>query len=63
MEQLQNAVEEMDIDLMDEIMEKLEGFQYSESLQGMMDKLIAYVTNMDSEKVADTIRKIRNQIG
>ena len=63
LEQLQNAVEEMDIDLMDEIMEKLEGFQYSESLQGMMDKLSAYVTNMDSEKVADTIRKIRNQIG
>ena len=50
LETLREAMEELDIDVMDEIMEKLEGFAYPVELQDSMEKLSVYVTNMDSEE-------------
>ena len=62
LEKLRIAIEEMDIDLMDEIMEKLEGFEYSDQIQGSMEKLSVYVTNMDSEQADILIEELMNQV-
>ena len=53
---------EMDIDGMDAIMEKLESFEYSESVQEKIEKLSAIVTNMDSEQAALVIEEITKEL-
>ncbi len=62
LEQLQVAMEEMDIDRMDELMGVLEKYQYSDELQDNIEKLSVLVTNMDSEQGAVLIQQIINKI-
>ncbi len=59
---LNEAMAEMDIDGMDAIMEKLESFEYSESVQEKIEKLSAIVTNMDSEQAALVIEEITKEL-
>ena len=62
LDQLQEAMEEMDIDSMDENMAKLEEYQYSEEVQENIEKLSVLVTNMDSDEAVKLIEKIKNEI-
>lgn len=59
---LKAAMEEMDIDLMDELMAKLEGFAYSEKIQSRITKLSAMVINMDSLQAGELIDEIIESI-
>ena len=59
---LNEAMAEMDIDKMDAIMEKLESFKYSDSVQEKIEKLSALVTNMDNEQAAVVIETIIQEI-
>ncbi len=60
LEQLQEAMEEMDIDSMDEMMANLEEYQYPENVQESIERLSVSVTNMDSEEASIFIEKIRS---
>ena len=60
LDRLQTAMTEMDIDEMDEIMAKLEGFQYPDEIQEDMEKLSVFITNMDSEQAVFCIEKLKN---
>ena len=62
LEKLQDAIMEMDIDMMDDIMETLEGYQYSEQMQNSIDRLSVFVTNMDSEQATNLIEELMNQL-
>ncbi|MBQ7067327.1 MAG: response regulator [Lachnospiraceae bacterium] len=62
LERLQEAMTEMDIDRMDEIMEKLEGFQYSDQIQQSIEKLSVFVTNLDSVQAVNQIEELKNQM-
>ncbi len=62
LESLQEAMEDMDIDRMDEIMAKLEGFQYSSQVQQNIEQLSVHVTNMDSSQADNVIKEIISQI-
>ena len=62
LERLKEAMAEMDIDLMDEMMAKLEGYQYQSQVQQNIEKLSVHVTNMDSEQANNVIEEIISQI-
>lgn len=61
LQMLKNAMEELDIDAMDENMARLEKFAYSEEIQKQMEQLAVLVTNMDSEQAIPLIEKIMKQ--
>lgn len=56
---LENAIEDMDIDTADEIMEQIRRFQYPDNVNEIIDKLGAAVMNIDGEQVADCIEKLK----
>ena len=62
LETLRNAAAELDIDVMDEIMRKLEGFQYPDEIQTNIEKLSVYITNMDCAQADILIEELMNQI-
>ena len=62
LETLRNAAAELDIDVMDEIMRKLEGFQYPDEIQTNIEKLSVYITNMDCVQADILIEELMNQI-
>ena len=62
LEMLRQAVEELDIDEMDRIMELLEDFQYSEEIQVGMEELGSLVVNMDDEQAFIKIEELSNII-
>ena len=62
LERLSEAMEELDIDIMDETMEKLEGFTYPAELQESIEKLSVYVMNMDSEEGILQIKELMGKI-
>lgn len=51
-----------DIDVMDEVMQQLERFQYSSPMQEHMERLAVWVTNMDNEQADVLIEELINQI-
>ena len=55
---LKTASEECDMDVMDEIMEKLQEFQYPGNIQSQIEKLSVYVTNLDCERIVSLISEI-----
>ena len=59
---LKDAMLEMDIDSMDENMEKLEEYKYTDSMQKKIEKLSVLVTNMDSDEAVVLIAEIENEI-
>ena len=58
LELLKEAAEDMDIDAMDENMEKLQAYQYAEEMQEQMDKLSAMVTNMEVDEIVETVEQM-----
>ena len=56
------ALEELDIDKMDEIMDILSGFAYHRHIEENMNRLSAFVTNMDCEQARDLIRELNQQM-
>lgn len=60
---LRNAMVEMDFDVVDEMMEKINECRYEDELQSMVDELQTAVTNLDEESVlhsCDEIYKLFN---
>jgi len=60
LETLKTASEECDMDVMDEMIEKLQAFQYPEEVQENIEKLSVYVTNLDCEHIVSLISEIKN---
>lgn len=59
---LQTAMEDMDVDTMDEIMEHLQQFRYPPDIQTLVDQLSAAVVNLDSELADELIPELMNII-
>ena len=62
LESLRTAMEEFDVDAMDEIMKNLESFRYTDGLEPLITKLSAFVTNMDCEQGQILIAEILNTL-
>jgi len=62
LEQLRDAFEETDIDTMDEIMETLNGYQYSAELAERMEKLSVYVIHLEEEQANAEITAIKDSL-
>lgn len=58
---LKEAAEEMDIDVMDENIEKLQSYQYPDEMQSQIDKLSVLVTNMEVDEIVDLIELMLGQ--
>ncbi|MBQ4284289.1 MAG: response regulator [Lachnospira sp.] len=58
LQRLQVAMEDMDVDVMDEIMSILEKYSYPDEIQSEVEKLSGYVTNMDDDGGIPVIQKI-----
>ena len=61
LQQLKEALEEMDIDRMDQLMEKLETISYSDKLQAEIENLSVQITNLDVEQAEKIIEKLQQQ--
>ncbi len=59
---LKNASEECDMDVMDEMMEKLQEYQYPDDIQEDIEKLSVFVTNLDSEHIISLIEHIKGLV-
>lgn len=62
LEMLRQALDELDIDEMDRIMELLEEFSYPEEMQAGMERLSALVVNMDSDQAFIEIEELAKQV-
>lgn len=58
LELLKDAMDMMDIDMADEIMKELRGYQYSEAINEKVESLGAAVVNLDVEKANKVINEI-----
>lgn len=65
LERLQFAMEEMDIDVSDEIMDELRRYEYAGEVQSLVDELGTAVVNLDSntatERIAEIVKKIEGR--
>ena len=61
LEELKAAAAEFDIDVMDEVMKRLESFIYPENIAANMEKLSVLVTNMDCDGASDRIEAIKSE--
>ena len=61
LEMLRQALEELDIDEMDRIMELLNEFHYPEEMQAGMERLNALVVNMESDYAFEEIEELVKQ--
>ena len=62
LEMLKQAVDDLDIDEMDRIMEELNKFHYPHQMQDGMERLGSLVINMDSEQALAEIEELKKQI-
>jgi len=62
LEMLRQALDELDIDEMDRIMEQLETFNYPKDMQAGMERLSALVVNMDSDQAFVEIDELVQQV-
>lgn len=58
---LRDAMEDMDVDTADEIMEQIKRFQYPDSVMPVMEKLGLAVENLDVGQVANLTRELEKQ--
>ena len=56
------AMDEMDIDASDEIMEEIRQYEYAEEVQQLVDELSTAVVNLDGERVSNFIGQISERI-
>ena len=59
---LKLALEELDMDAMDQCMEKIEEFPVSEEISGLIEELGAHVINMDTEKAIPLVEELRKKV-
>ncbi len=59
---LREALEDLDIDEMDKIMEQMEQFSYPEEMQQLMEQLSVHITNLDSVQGEETIASLLKMI-
>lgn len=59
---LRQALEELDMDAMDQCMEKIEEFPVSEEISGLIEELGAHVINMDTEKAIPLVEELRKKV-
>jgi len=59
---LNKAMEDMDIDASDEIMEQIRQYEYEEEMQQFVDELSTAVVNLDSEHVTALVEKMEEQL-
>lgn len=62
LQRLSGAMEDMDVDAADAIMERLQQFKYSATVQTLMEGLSMAVLNLDGEQVEKQIAKITNEM-
>ena len=62
LEDLCSAMEDMDIDASDEIMEQIRQYEYEEEMQQFVDELSTAVVNLDSEHVTALVEKMEEQL-
>ena len=55
---LKKALEEFDMDAMDREMENLEKFSHPEDIEQMVEKLAAYIINMEVENALPLVEKL-----
>ena len=58
LEMLVHAMDDMDVDTADAVMEKLEQYHYPDTAEEMLQRLHAAVTGLDSEAVEETVNKL-----
>ena len=59
---LKAALEEMDIDLMDRLMEELEGFSYPAHIQAKLELLGVQITNLAVEQAEEIIETLIKEV-
>ena len=62
LQRLSGVMEDMDVDAADAIMEQLQQFKYSATIQTLMVGLNMAVLNLDGEQVEKQIAKITNEM-
>lgn len=62
LQELKEAMENLDIDLADEVMNKLRQYKYISKVQADMDRLSTCVVNLDSEQAQTLIEEIMNEL-
>ena len=62
LQRLSGVMEDMDVDAADAIMEQLQQFKYSATIQTLMEGLNMAVLNLDGEQVEKQIAKITNEM-
>lgn len=60
--ELKDALEEMDVDAADEIMAYLKQFEYTPDVTDLFDQLSIKVLNLETEEAVELIEQIKNQI-
>lgn len=59
---LQEAMDEMDIDMADAVMEELRAYRYTEELSAVMEQMGSAVVNLDGELTQEYIQNIREMM-
>lgn len=59
---LELALEEFDMDAMDQCMEKIDKLPVSEEISGLIGELGAHVINMDTEKAIPLVEELRKKV-
>ncbi|MBR3606462.1 MAG: response regulator [Lachnospiraceae bacterium] len=59
---LELALEEFDMDAMDQCMEKIDKLPVSEEIRGLIEQLGAYVINMDTQKAIPLVEELRKKV-
>ena len=62
LDMLKGAMEDMDIDVMDGIMEQLRQYIFEDEVESIMEQLGVAVTYLDGEKALPLIQKIKKEI-
>ncbi|MBE5940312.1 MAG: response regulator [Lachnospiraceae bacterium] len=59
---LQEAMENLDVDVADELMKKLQQYQYTDEINSKVEKLAITVVNLDSEGASALIEELRQEL-
>ena len=62
LKRLELAMEDMDIDASDEIMDEIRAYEFSDEVQPLIEKLGTAVVNLDGEETTDLVEKILEHI-
>jgi len=63
LEMLKNGLSEEDYDTADFVSEKLQGYQYPEEVQMLVDELAQHILNLETEEAIEVAERIKNTLG